>query len=192
MAIQDIIPKSRGTIRYRTNITGIPEDRELPFRLLFVGDFSGEKGGEEDKYGVKSDLENRTIHGLTGNNTDAVMRKLKIIANNIQIHSMDDLSPENATKGSDEIYDLVQKRLVLNSILSSLSNSKLFRERLIDVILESDEDLKADINADGKNGENVYTYLGPLKRDTGGTDNPDNPNPPVDPDPQPEPEPPAE
>ena len=43
MAIQDDknIPKSRVTLRYRTEINGVPEDVTLPLRILVAGDFSG-------------------------------------------------------------------------------------------------------------------------------------------------------
>ena len=40
MAIQDEIPKSRLTLRYKTEINGQPEDIQLPLRLAVVGDFS--------------------------------------------------------------------------------------------------------------------------------------------------------
>ena len=43
MAIQNDknIPKSRVTLRYRTEINGVPEDVTLPLRILVAGDFSG-------------------------------------------------------------------------------------------------------------------------------------------------------
>jgi len=43
MTIQDDIgiPKSRVTLRYRTEINGVPEDVTLPLRILVAGDFSG-------------------------------------------------------------------------------------------------------------------------------------------------------
>ena len=154
VAIQDIIPKSRGTIRYRTNITGVPQDIELPFRVLLIGDFSGKNGGEKDKYGVKCDLENRPIHNLNGDNTDAVMKRLNIKAGNYSITSMHELSPENATDGNEEIFNLMQQRRVLSSIVSDLSNSKLFREQMIDLINLSDSDMENDVKAQG-----VYDFL---------------------------------
>ncbi|MEY3881501.1 MAG: type secretion system contractile sheath small subunit [Pseudomonadota bacterium] len=40
MAIQDEIPKSRLTLRYKTEVNGQPEDMTLPMRLLITGDFS--------------------------------------------------------------------------------------------------------------------------------------------------------
>ena len=40
MAIQDDIPRSRITLKYRTTIEGEPADVELPLRFLVMGDFS--------------------------------------------------------------------------------------------------------------------------------------------------------
>ena len=40
MAIQDEIPKSRLTLRYKTEVSGQPEDLTLPMRLLVTGDYS--------------------------------------------------------------------------------------------------------------------------------------------------------
>jgi type VI secretion system protein ImpC len=41
--VQDRIYRSRLTIKYRTNIDGVPVPQTLPFRLLVLGDFTGGK-----------------------------------------------------------------------------------------------------------------------------------------------------
>ena len=56
MAIQDEIPKSRLTLRYRTEINGQPEDMSLPLRLLITGDFS--QGSSSDR---SVDLDERNL-----------------------------------------------------------------------------------------------------------------------------------
>ena len=40
MAIQDEIPKSRLTLKYKTEVEGEAEDMSLPLRMLVTGDFS--------------------------------------------------------------------------------------------------------------------------------------------------------
>ena len=56
MAVQDEIPKSRLTLRYKTEINGTPADVVLPLRQLITGDFSG--GSSVD---AKLDLEERQM-----------------------------------------------------------------------------------------------------------------------------------
>jgi len=71
MAIQDEIPKSRLTLRYKTEVSGQPEDVSLPLRLLVEGDFS--MGSSRDR---KIDLEERRLRTMDGKNTDAVMKDM--------------------------------------------------------------------------------------------------------------------
>ena len=56
MSIQDEIPKSRLTLKYKTDVNGQPEDVTLPLRMAILGDFSG--GTSTDR---KVDLEERRI-----------------------------------------------------------------------------------------------------------------------------------
>ena len=56
MSIQDEIPKSRLTLKYKTEVNGQPEDVNLPLRLAILGDFSG--GTSKDR---KLDLDERRM-----------------------------------------------------------------------------------------------------------------------------------
>src|SRR2546421_9397178 len=76
MAVQDEVPKSRITLRYRTEINGTPEDITLPLRLLVMGDLS--QGTSADR---KVDLEERKIRNFDGKNTAAVMKDMKMSVN---------------------------------------------------------------------------------------------------------------
>jgi type VI secretion system protein ImpB len=71
MAIQDEIPKSRLTLRYKTEVSGQPEDLTLPMRLLVTGDYS--LGTSKDR---KVDLEERRLRNMDGKNTDEVMKDM--------------------------------------------------------------------------------------------------------------------
>lgn len=73
-SIQDIIFKSRLTIKYRTEISGTPVEAKLPFRVLVLGDFSGESGHKE---GFRGDLSQRPVYSITkGITPDHVLRTL--------------------------------------------------------------------------------------------------------------------
>ena len=87
MAIQDEIPKSRLTLKYKTEIDGQPEDLSLPMRLLVTGDFS--LGSSKDR---KLDLEDRRVRNVDGTNTDAIMKDMDIGLNFSVANQID---PEN-------------------------------------------------------------------------------------------------
>ena len=73
MSIQDELPRSRINLKYRTNIEGIEQNIELPFRLLILGDFS--QGSSTDR---TLDLETRRMRSLDGKNLDSVMENMKM------------------------------------------------------------------------------------------------------------------
>jgi type VI secretion system ImpB/VipA family protein len=66
--IQELIFKSRLTISYRTNITGTVTQERLPFRLLVLGNFSGDQAHDS---GLLPDLDHRKVYsikrGMTAN-----------------------------------------------------------------------------------------------------------------------------
>ena len=61
MAVNDEIPKSRLMLRYKTEVDGELKDKELPFRLLVVGDLS--QGLSKDR---KEDFEERKVRHMDG------------------------------------------------------------------------------------------------------------------------------
>ena len=73
-SIQDMIFKSRLTIKYRTEISGTPVDATLPFRVLVLGDLSG-KSAHHD--GFHGDLADRAIWSIKkGMNPDHLLQTL--------------------------------------------------------------------------------------------------------------------
>jgi type VI secretion system protein ImpB len=149
MAIQDEIPKSRLTLRYRTEINGQPEDITLPLRLLVSGDFS--QGSSKDR---QVDLEERRLRNLDGRNTDAVMRDMGIslkyaVANRVDpdkgddlqveipIESMKSFSPDEVAKHVPKLKGLLMLKNLLEEVMSNVDNRKEFRKLLGDLL--SDE-----------------------------------------------------
>lgn len=145
MAIQDEIPKSRLTLKYRTEISGQPEDVNLPLRLMVLGDFSG--GTSKDR---KEDLENRRLRAMDGKNTDAVMKDMKIsldllVENKVDpdkegevrvklpIESMKSFSPDQIVKNVPKLKSLMMLKKLLNETLSNVANKKEFRNLLTDL-----------------------------------------------------------
>ena len=142
MAIQDEIPKSRLTLRYKTEVNGQPEDITLPLRMLVTGDFS--QGSSKDR---KQDLDARKIRNMDGTNTDSIMKdmgssmdfavpntidpdKEEDIDVHIPIDSMKSFSPEQVAQQVPKVKGLLMVKELLQEVLSNVDNRKDFRKLL--------------------------------------------------------------
>ncbi|SEM09301.1 type VI secretion system protein ImpB [Syntrophus gentianae] len=152
MAIQDEIPKSRLTLRYKTEINGQPEDLSLPLRLMVEGDFS--QGTSTDR---KLDLEERRLRNLNGTNTDAVMKDMGMslkfsVANKIDPENSDDMnvdipidsmrsfSPDEVAKHVPKLKGILQMKKLLEEVISNVDNRKEFR-KLLNELMGNEEAL---------------------------------------------------
>ena len=153
MSIQDEIPKSRLTLKYKTEVNGQPADIELPFRLLMLGDFS--LGTSKDR---TLDLEDRQFRNLDGTNLNAVMNDMNMsidfsVPNKIDPDNAEDIHvklPINNLKSFDpgvvadnvpKLKGLLMLKSLLKELIANADNRKDFRTLLSD-LLGSDEDLK--------------------------------------------------
>lgn len=136
MAIQDTLPKSRLTLRYKTDIQGVPEDVELPFRIMVAGDFSGE-------ISRKLPLGERKILSLKGASVDGVIKSMGIKVpctdsegevHNIPLESIGSFQPASICKSVKKLDGMLEAKELLNYLLSSLNNSTKFRLALKDLI----------------------------------------------------------
>jgi type VI secretion system protein ImpB len=170
MAIQDEIPKSRLTLRYKTEIQGQPEDLTLPLRLLVEGDFS--LGSSQDR---KVDLEERRLRNLDGTNTDAVMKDMGMslkfaVANKIDPEVSDDMnveipidsmrafSPDHIAKNVPKLRGLLQMKKLLEEVVSNVDNRKEFRKLLNELM--SNEEALAKMLEELKGYESMKLNLG--------------------------------
>jgi len=152
MAIQDEIPKSRLTLRYKTEIHGQPEDVTLPLRMFVEGDFS--LGNSKDR---KVDLEERRLRNLDGTNTDAVMKDMGMslqfaVANKIDPEASDDMnveipidgmrafSPDHIAKQVPKLRGILQMKKLLEEVISNVDNRKEFR-KLLNELMGNEEAL---------------------------------------------------
>jgi type VI secretion system protein ImpB len=150
MAIQDEIPKSRLTLRYKTEINGSPEDIQLPLRLAVLGDFS--LGTSKDR---KVDLEERRFRNLDGRNTDSVMKDMGMkvsfavpnrvdpenaedVQVQVPITSMKSFSPEEVAKHVPKLNGLLTLKKLLEEVLSNVDNRKEFRQLLGKLMADQD------------------------------------------------------
>jgi len=150
MAIQDEIPKSRLTLRYKTEINGQPEDITLPLRLFIAGDFS--LGTSKDR---KVDLEERRLRNLDGKNTDSMMKDMGMtlnftVANKIDpekeedlqvaipIDSMKSFSPDQVAKHVPKVKGILMLKRLLEELMSNVDNRKEFRKLLGDLMADQE------------------------------------------------------
>ena len=152
MAIQDEIPKSRITLRYKTEVQGKPEDITLPLRLMVTGDLS--LGSSNDR---KLDLDERRMRTLDGTNLDAVMKDmgmaLKFAVSNkidpenaeemdvtIPIAGMKSFSPDQIAKCVPKLKGILQVKKLLEEVVSNVDNRKEFR-KLLNELMSNEEAL---------------------------------------------------
>ena len=153
MAIQDEIPKSRLTLRYKTEVNGQPEDLTLPMRFLVTGDFS--QGSSKDR---QIDLEERNTRNMNGKNTAAIMKDMGLsldysVSNrinpdqeddlqvNIPFDSMKSFSPDQVAKNVPKIKGLLMLKELLQEVVSNVDNRKGYR-KLLGELMGNEEALK--------------------------------------------------
>jgi type VI secretion system protein ImpB len=153
MAVQDEVPKSRLTLRYKTEVNGVPADIDLPLRLLVLGDLS--LGTSNDR---KVDLEERKIRSFDGSNTAGLIKdmgiKLNFVVKNkvdpdkaeeievkLPIESMRSFSPDEIANQIPKVKGLLLLKKLLLEVESNVANSKEFRSRLNE-LYASEKDFK--------------------------------------------------
>ncbi len=153
MSVQDEIPKSRLTLRYKTEVNGTPADVVLPLRMLVTGDFSG--GTSTD---CQKDLEERLSHSMNGTNTDDVMREMGISLNiavpnrvdpangddmdvKLKVDSIKSLKPDAIAKQIPKVEALLLLKRLLEESINNVDNRKEFR-KLLDELMSKPEELE--------------------------------------------------
>jgi type VI secretion system protein ImpB len=155
MAITDEIPKSRLTLTYRTNVNGQPEDKQLPFRLLIMGDLSA--GTSKDR---ALELDQRNFRHLDGRNLNGVMADMKMsmqlsvhnrvdpdrsetIDVTLPINGMKSFTPAQIAENVPKLKALLLLKKLLLEVQNNIDNRKEFRN-LLRQVAES-PDLAASI-----------------------------------------------
>lgn len=144
MAISDQIPKSRLTLTYRTEVSGEPEEKKLPFRLLVMGDLSLQESANTESKEKGTDLDQRSIRNLNGQNLNEVMKDLDIrlkmeVPNRIdsagknleltlKLDSMKSFQPEQVAEQVTEVKALLLLKRLLLEVQGNLDNRKGFRQ----------------------------------------------------------------
>ena len=145
MAVNDEIPKSRLMLRYKTEVDGELKDKELPFRLLVVGDLS--QGLSKDR---KEDFEERKVRHMDGT-IDSMMNdmgmELNISVPNritpskspnldvcLRIDSMKSFQPGVIAESVPQLRSLIKLREMVQEFESTVDNNKGFRNLVKDIL----------------------------------------------------------
>ena len=151
-SIQDLIPRSRINLRYRTMIEGKAKELELPFRLMVLADLS--LGSSRDR---ENDLETRRMRTLDGPNLDPIMEDMKMSISfatknlieggadeldvTLPIKSRKSFTPAEIAANVPKIRSLLLMRKLLLEMQSHVDNRKDIRN-LINQIFSNSDDLK--------------------------------------------------
>ena len=146
MAVIDEIPKSRITIKYETEINGEKVQREIPLRLMVMGNLSA--GTSHDS---QIDLAERKVRELDGKNLDATMKDMNIrlcysVTNRINpeqeptmdveipIDSMKSFNPAQIAEKVPQIKSLLILKQLIKELETTADNNKVFRQHLGEIL----------------------------------------------------------
>lgn len=145
MAVNDEIPKSRLMLRYKTEVDGELKDKELPFRMLIVGDVS--QGLSKDR---KEDFEERKVRHMDGT-IDSMMKDMDMELNvsvpnhispskspnldvKLKIDSMKSFQPGFIAESVPQLKSLIKLREMVQEFESTVDNNKGFRNMVKDIL----------------------------------------------------------
>lgn len=156
-----VAPKERVNIVYEASTGDASEEKELPLKLLMVGDYSGNKDSTpvEDRKSVNIDKDNfdDVLKAQNVNVTMGVPNKLEEgaeddLAVSLKIESMKDFTPEAVAKQVPELAALLDLREALAALKGPLGNVPAFRKKIQELV--TDEDARNKLLAElGGGGE---------------------------------------
>jgi type VI secretion system ImpB/VipA family protein len=168
MASKNSVPKSRISLTYDTRQPDQPKkEKELPLRLLVVGDLSGRANKPEGPAAPADkpdDLESRPIHNLNRANLDAVMAKMNVsvtlagVANHVDkegapfdvtvpLKSMSDFEPGNMVGLIEPVAKLLEIRKLILDLQGQVDNNKLFRRLVRELAAPANRPLLEQLRA---------------------------------------------
>lgn len=145
MAIQDELPQSRITLKYRTTINGQEEDIKLPMRTMVLGDFS--MGTSKDR---QEELEERRLRTLDGTNrVDDLIKDMGITLNvevpnkinpdkddiklSVPITSLKSFSPDEVAQHVPQVKALLLLKTLLLEMQSNIDNRRDLRKLIQEI-----------------------------------------------------------
>jgi type VI secretion system protein ImpB len=142
---QSVAPKERVNITYKAKVGDSTEERELPLKILAVGDYSGKVDERQ--------LEDREPINIDKDNFNSVMAEQKLATEvsvpnrltgdgdlgvSLKFESLKDFTPAGLAKQVPELQDLLAMREALVAVRGPLGGFPKFR-RAVEAILKDPE-----------------------------------------------------
>ena len=133
-----VAPKERINIRYRPATGDAKEERELPLRLVLIGDFT-QRANEtqlEDRSRIEIDKESfsRVMKAQNPKLSISVPNHLDDGADTMDVElsfeSLNDFEPDAIARNVGKLKKLIELREALVALKGPLSNSQAFRRKL--------------------------------------------------------------
>jgi type VI secretion system protein ImpB len=135
------VPKSRVTIDYVNTVGGASEKRELPLRLLMVGDYTFKERDPDDVLSEREKIQ------INQRNFNEVMKKQNLSLNfavpnklaaeegeemnvNLKIDGLDSFRPEAVASQVEELSTVLEVRNLLLALKSHVVSRRQFRREL--------------------------------------------------------------
>lgn len=144
-----VAPKERINVTFKPNANEEGLNKELPLKMLVVGDFVGREDAES--------IENRKTVNVNKDNFDEVLNKQEInlsfnvenkldksseeIHVDLDINGIKDFGPEKIAENVPELKKLMELRRALESLKGPLGNVPEFR-KAIEALLDDEESRK--------------------------------------------------
>ena len=138
-----VAPKERVNIVYKAHVGDAQEEKELPFKTMVVGDFTGRADS--------TPVEERKLNEIDKDNFDDVLASQNIevkasvpntlseeegatLAVDLKVKSMKDFGPEAVAKQVPELAKLLELREALAALRGPLGNVPSFRKKIQGII----------------------------------------------------------
>ncbi len=142
MSDGSVAPRERVNIRYQSATGDMTEERELPLKMLFVGDYTLRQDetpvAERKPININKDNFSKVMEGQDLNLEFGVENKLEEeggdMAVNLKFKSLNDFTPEKIAEQVPELNKLLELRQALTALKSPLGNNKDFKKKIREII----------------------------------------------------------
>jgi type VI secretion system protein ImpB len=157
-----VAPRERVNIRYKSATGDAQEQRELPLKMLFVGDYTLRQDDtplqERKAISINKDNFSKVMTGQKLKLQFGVQNKLDENAKpddelgvNLKFDTLADFKPEAVAKQVPELNKLLELRQALVSLKSPLGNNKQFQKKIKEIV-ENEETRKKILGELGQQG----------------------------------------
>lgn len=157
-----VAPRERVNIRYKSATGDAQEQRELPLKMLFVGDYTLRQDdtplAERKAININKDNFSKVMSGQklglefgVANKLDENAKPDDELGVKLKFDTLADFKPEAVAKQVPELNKLLELRQALVSLKSPLGNNKQFQKKIKEIV-ENEETRKKILGELGQQG----------------------------------------